>query len=437
VTTDITLPEVGEGIESGTVVTLLVSLGDRVEVDQPILELETDKAVVEMPATATGVVEILHVEVGQEVKIGQTIVTLNDQAESKPEITDKASEHIEAKDKSKTEPESDLSAAQVPDHHDDSGVKLPISQLSSDPKRLIPAAPSVRRLAREIGVDINLVDGKGILGRISAADVRRFAETGTVSVSTAGPTSTTTAFKLPDFQRWGETERKPMSGIRKATVRSMTTAWATVPMVTQFDKADITEFEAIRKSHQPKAKEVGTKLTPTAMLIKVVASALCRFPDFNASIDIGAEEVVYKSYVNVGVAVDTDNGLLVPIIKNADTKNVIDLSKELGELAERARTRKLSLEEMQGGNFTVSNLGGIGGTGFTPIVNPPDVAILGISRGVYEPVYNIKTNDFSPRLIMPMALTYDHRLIDGASAARFLRWVCEAIEEPFLLALEG
>ena len=436
-TTDITLPEVGEGIESGTVVTLLVSLGDRVEIDQPILELETDKAVVEMPSTVTGVVEALHVEVGQEVKIGQVIITLNDKSDSSSAITDDAAEDTETKDKSTAESGSVPSAVPVPDHHVDSEAKLLNPQLLSERKKLIPAAPSVRRLAREIGVDINLIDGEGILGRISAADVRRFAETGTASLSIAGSTSTAISPKLPDFRRWGETERQPMTGIRKATLRSMTTAWATVPMVTHFDKADITEFEAIRKSHQPKAEEVGTKLTPTAMLIKVVASALCRFPDFNASIDVESEEVVYKSYVNVGVAVDTDNGLLVPVIKNADMKNVIDLAKELGKLAENARTRKLSLEDMQGGNFTVSNLGGIGGTGFTPIVNPPDVAILGVSRGVYEPVYDKKANDFSPRLIMPMALTYDHRLIDGALAARFLRWVCEAIEEPFLLALEG
>jgi pyruvate dehydrogenase E2 component (dihydrolipoamide acetyltransferase) len=437
VATNITLPEVGEGIESATVVTLLVSVGERVEVDQPILELETDKAVVEMPATSTGVVETLHVEVGQEVKIGQVVITLHDEDDNQSAMPEEPRDE-EEKGNSKSETDLPVSQAGVSENPATSRGHSSTLGPSSGSKRLIPAAPSVRRLAREMGVDINLVGGKGILGRISADDVRRYAETGAAfAPPVVGPFSTAPPFELPDFQSWGETEREPILGIRKATVRSMTTAWATVPMVTHFDKADVTEFEAIRKSHQSKAEEVGAKLTLTAMLIKVVASALCRFPNFNASVDIGAGEIVYKRYVNVGVAVDTEHGLLVPVIKHADRKNVIDLAKELGELAERARTRKLSLEEMQGGNFTVSNLGGIGGTGFTPIVNPPDVAILGISRGAFEPVYNEEINDFSPRLMMPMALTYDHRLIDGASAARFLRWVCEAIEEPFLLALEG
>jgi pyruvate dehydrogenase E2 component (dihydrolipoamide acetyltransferase) len=228
-----------------------------------------------------------------------------------------------------------------------------------------------------------------------------------------------------------------MSGIRKATVRSMTTAWATVPMGTHCDEADATEFEVLRKRYRDKAEAAGAKLTPTAILVKVVAAALRRFPDFNASIDTETEEVIYKDYVNVTVAVDTDRGLLVPVIKNADRKNIIELAVELDELAQKARDRKLTPEEMQGGNFSVSNLGGIGGTGFTPIVSPPEVAILGVSRSKFEPVYNRETGEFDARLIMPLALTYDHRLIDGAAAARFLRWICLAIEDPFLLALEG
>ncbi|MCW5820884.1 MAG: 2-oxo acid dehydrogenase subunit E2, partial [Trueperaceae bacterium] len=309
----------------------------------------------------------------------------------------------------------------------------------------VPAAPSVRRLARELGVDIRAVQGSGVLGRISAADVRAHADgAGVASVvagvqvaAAAAGTATAQPVALPDFSRWGETERSPMSGVRKATVRSMTNAWSSVPMVTQFDKADITELEVVRKRYQPKAEALGAKLTPTAILLKVVAGALRRFPDFNASIDVAAQEVVHKRYVNVGVAVDTDAGLLVPVVKNADRKNMLELAVELGELAVKARNRKLSPDEMQGGNFSISNLGGIGGYGFTPIVNPPDVAILGVSRSSMEPVWNAATGEFEPRLMLPMSLTYDHRLIDGAAAARFLRWVCTALEDPFLIALEG
>jgi pyruvate dehydrogenase E2 component (dihydrolipoamide acetyltransferase) len=260
----------------------------------------------------------------------------------------------------------------------------------------------------------------------------RSAEGGTPKAAPALP-----GFTLPNFSKWGETQRKAMSGIRKATVRSMTQAWATVPMVTHFDKADSTNFEALRKKFQPRAEAIGTKLTPTAMLLKIVAAALKMFSDFNASIDSETSEIVYKKYVNIGVAVDTPNGLLVPVVKNADQKNMLALAKELAELAEKARERKLGPDDMQGGNFNISNLGGIGGTGFTPIVNPPDVAILGVARSNYEPVWNQDKAIFEPRLMMPLSLTYDHRLIDGAAAARFLRWICTAVEEPFLMALEG
>jgi pyruvate dehydrogenase E2 component (dihydrolipoamide acetyltransferase) len=306
------------------------------------------------------------------------------------------------------------------------------------PGGLIPAAPSVRRLARELGVDLKAVQGSGILGRISAEDVRAYAEGGAPrGAAPAAAASAPQPAPLPDFSTWGETERVAMNGIRKATVRSMTTAWTTVPMVTHFDKADATEFEALRKRHKSDAEALGAKLTPTAMLIKVVAAALRKFPDFNASIDVANNEIVYKKYVNVGVAVDTDHGLLVPVVKHADRKSMLDLAVELGELAEKARDRKLTPDEMQGGNFSVSNLGGIGGTGFTPIVAPPDVAILGVSRGGKEPVWDEEKGTFVPRMMMPLSVTYDHRLIDGASAARFLRWICRAIENPFLISLEG
>lgn len=281
-------------------------------------------------------------------------------------------------------------------------------------------------------MDLRRVHGSGILGRVSAADVRQ-----AVSGADRAPAGTAVAAPpLPDFSRWGEVEREPMSGIRKATVRSMSTAWSTVPMVTHFDEADVTDLERFRKRYQKEADKQGVKLTPTAILLKVVGVALRRFPDFNASIDVAKLEVVRKQYVNVGVAVDTDAGLLVPVVRDVDSKGIIELARELGELAEKARSRKLSLEEMQGGNFSISNLGGIGGTNFTPIVNPPDVAILGVSRAAVKPVWD-EGGSFQPRTVMPLALTYDHRLIDGAAAARFLRWVCTALEEPFVALLDG
>ncbi len=241
------------------------------------------------------------------------------------------------------------------------------------------------------------------------------------------------AAPLPDFSKWGPVQREKMSNVRRATARSLGQSWSVIPMVTQFDKADITELEQLRKQYGPRAEAAGGKLTPTAIILKVAAVALKRFPKFNASIDLANEEIVYKHYVHVGVAVDTDRGLLVPVIRNVDQKNVIALAVELTALAQKARDRKLGLEDMQGASFTISNLGGIGGTGFTPLVNGPEVAILGVSRGNTEPVYI--DGQFQPRMMMPLSLTYDHRLIDGADGARFLRWVCEALEKPFLLML--
>lgn len=438
---EVKLPDIGEGIEHGTVVGVLVSVGDRVEKDQPLVELETDKAVVEVPSTAAGVVTQVNVKENEDAAVGSVLVIVDDAAGDTAAAPAEAADQASAKEEVAT-PQQPVD--QAPPARQEAPAPPPVpaspsapagaSQASNGQGGLVPAAPSVRRLARELGVDIHQVHGTGVMRRISAQDVRAFAS-GAPAAAPAAPAAP--AFELPDFSRWGEVDRSPMSGIRKATVRSMTTAWGTVPMVTHFDKADVTELEATRKRYGPMVEAAGAKLTPTAILLKVVAGALRRFPDFNASIDVANQEVVHKRYVNIGVAVDTDAGLLVPVVKDADRKNLVELATELGELAEKARDRKLKPDEMQGGNFSISNLGGIGGHGFTPIVNPPDVAILGVSRSTMEPVWNKEKGEFEPRLMMPLALTYDHRLIDGAAAARFLRWVCKALEEPFLLALEG
>jgi pyruvate dehydrogenase E2 component (dihydrolipoamide acetyltransferase) len=406
-------------------VAVLVAVGDSIKKDQPVIELETDKAVVEVPSAVSGVVKEIKVKAGEQAKVGQVILVVGE-AEAAPERAEAEAKapQVEAKE-AQAEPKPSNKAPPKPE---------PVAPAPAKPddSRPIPAAPSVRRLAREQGVDLRTVPGTGILGRISTEDVLRHA-TGGAAAAPVAPV----APPLPNFGKYGATERRPMSGIRKATVRSMTQAWGSVPMVTHFDKADTTELEALRQRYQKKAEALGAKLTPTAILVKVVAGALRKFPDFNASVDVANNEIIYKQYINIGVAVDTEHGLLVPVIRQADQKNLLQLAVELGELAAKARERKLSPEEMQGGNFNISNLGGIGGTGFTPIVNPPDVAILGVARSSLEPVWNAETGQFEARLMMPLAVTYDHRLIDGAAAARFLRWVCLALEDPFLLSLEG
>jgi len=287
-------------------------------------------------------------------------------------------------------------------------------------------------------VDINQVQGSGAGGRISLEDVKRHARELHARPASQPFRGALPAAPLPDFTKWGAVERQPMSNVRRATAERMTQAWLTIPHVTQFDKADITNLEQLRQHYDAqRAGATGGKLTLTAIVLKVVAAALKRFPQFNASIDMTTHEVIHKTYYHIGVAVDTDRGLLVPVIRNADQKNILELSAELTQLAERARGHKTTLEEMQGGTFTITNLGGLGGTNFTPIINPPEVAILGLARSNIEPVYNDSTEQFAPRLMLPLALSYDHRLIDGADGVRFLRWVVEALQQPFLLALEG
>jgi pyruvate dehydrogenase E2 component (dihydrolipoamide acetyltransferase) len=293
----------------------------------------------------------------------------------------------------------------------------------------------VRQLAREIGVDITEVEGTGPFGRINIDDVKRHARTRRAAPAAAPGGIGVPAIPLPDFAKYGEVERKAMSNVRAATARRMAYAWGTVPAVTQNDKADITDLEQLRARFGKRVEAAGGKLTTTAIALKIVAGALRKFPQFASSVDVARQEIVYKRYVHVGVAVDTDRGLLVPVIRDVDKKNVVELSIELNQIAQRARDRKLAPDAMEGGVFTITNLGGIGGTFFSPIVNAPEVAILGIARAQREPVW--RDGQFVPRLMLPLSLSYDHRIIDGADAARFLRWVAEAFEQPFMLMLEG
>jgi pyruvate dehydrogenase E2 component (dihydrolipoamide acetyltransferase) len=299
-----------------------------------------------------------------------------------------------------------------------------------------PAGPSVRRIARELGVDIRQVTGTGPGGRITVEDVQGYVREALSSGAGGGspaPAGAPSAQPLPDFSKWGEVERKPISNVRRKTAEHLGHAWNVVPAVTQYDKADITALEELRKKYSPMAERAGGKLTVTAIALKVLAGAVKKFPQFAASLDMARGLLIYKKFSNIGVAVDTDRGLLVAVIRDVDRKGIVDLSVELAKVSEKARAGKLTLDEMSGGVITISNLGGIGGVGFSPIVNWPEVAILGISRGSHEPVWD--GSQFRPRLMLPLSLSYDHRVIDGADAARFLRWVADAFENPFVLAL--
>jgi pyruvate dehydrogenase E2 component (dihydrolipoamide acetyltransferase) len=469
--TELKLPQLGENVDSGVLARLLVEVGATVKRDQPVIELETDKATVEVPAFSDGVVKEILVKEGERVKVGQTILTLEatDGAAAAPaksappaEAPKEASaqEAPATAPKEERRPEREEGAEELEHEHrlgeralaqyagslPVGGAGAPTSTppppVATPPtpetKRApVPASPSVRRLARELGVDIYAVPGTGPGGRISDEDVKTYAK----SLITGGQTTATASAALPglaplpDFSKWGEVEHMPMSGIRRKTAENMRNAWLTVTHVTQHDQADITELEQLRKRFAKQVEAAGGKLTVTAIALKVIAAALKVFPQFNASIDQAREEIVFKKYYHVGVAVDTDRGLLVPVIRDVDKKNIRELAVEMNQLAEKARNKKLTLEEMQGGTFTITNLGGIGGTSFTPIVNAPEVAILGMSRASYLPVYS--GDEFVPRLMLPLSLSYDHRLIDGADAARFVRWVAQALEQPFLLALEG
>jgi pyruvate dehydrogenase E2 component (dihydrolipoamide acetyltransferase) len=449
--TEFKLPELGENIDQGDLVRLMISPGSKVSEGQPVMELETDKAVVEVPSSVSGTVKEIQVKEGQKVKVGQVIFTLEGGASAQPEKAKHAPvEHISEQHEARLSIQAAIQAegktpAQVflPDQPQPSAPKafaMPeqLGKVAGTEHRApAPAAPHVRRLAREVGVDIYEVKGSGPGGRISEDDVKAHAKALLISVA-AAQSSQGRQFaqpELPDFTKFGKVERVSMRGVRRKTAQHLWEAWTTIPHVTQQDKADITELEHLRARFAPKAQEAGGKMTVTAIALKVCASALKVFPQFNASIDMAKEEIIYKQYVNIGVAVDTDRGLLVPVIHDVDKKNIVELAAELTQLSKKARDKKLTPAEMEGGTFTITNLGGVGGTGFSPIVNYPEVAILGLSRASMEPVWmNAK---FEPRQVLPLSLSYDHRLIDGADAARFLRWIAEAFEQPFLLSVQG
>ena len=449
---DFRLPELGENIDQGDLVRLMISPGSKVSEGQPVMELETDKAVVEVPSSVTGTVKEIRVKEGQKIKVGQVIFTLEGGAAAPPEKAKHAPvEHISEQHEARLSVQAAIEAegktpAQVflpdqPQPHAPKAFAMPeqLGKVAGTEHRApAPAAPHVRRLAREVGVDIYDVKGTGPGGRISEDDVKAHAKALLTSVAAAAQAAGGRQFaqpELPDFTKFGKVERVSMRGVRRRTAQHLWEAWTTIPHVTQQDKADITELEQLRARFAPKAQEAGGKMTVTAIALKVCASALKVFPQFNASIDMAKEEIIYKQYINIGVAVDTDRGLLVPVLHDVDKKNIVELAAELTQLSKKAREKKITPAEMEGGTFTITNLGGVGGTGFSPIVNFPEVAILGLSRSSMEPVW--MNGKFEPRQVLPLSLSYDHRLIDGADAARFLRWIAEAFEQPFLLSVQG
>jgi pyruvate dehydrogenase E2 component (dihydrolipoamide acetyltransferase) len=428
---DIKLPELSESTNAADVVKVLVKVGDAVVLDQPLLELETDKAVFEMPSTEAGTVVEVLAQKGTSIEVGQVVVRVETTGAVAAPAAAKATAAPAPPQSTPPPSPSPAPEPSRPARATPPPAVQPARPLAepgaSIPKPSTPAAPSVRRLARELGVDITQVEGTGPRGRVSADDVKIHAKLVMGAGVPAAPGACIPPRALPDPTRFGPVRREAMSKVRRITAESMAHAWATVPTVTQVDKADITNLEAFRAKHAKRVETAGGKLTMTAILVKVLAGALRAFPQFNASLDVEHGEIVFKEFVNLGVAVDTDRGLLVPVVRDADKKNITALSVEIASLAEKARTKRISPEDMEGGTFTISNLGGIGGVGFSPIVYWPQVAILCVSRSEIQPVW--REGQFQPRTILPLSLSYDHRLIDGADGARFLRWVCAALED--------
>jgi pyruvate dehydrogenase E2 component (dihydrolipoamide acetyltransferase) len=457
--TTVMLPDLGENIEAGEVVAQLVKAGETLAAEQPLLELETDKAVVEVPAPRAGRLLQWLVQPGERVAVGAGVCVLEEldsgtvpleAATPAPSPAEAVAppgpaERPEAPAAEASAPPADEDLAAAPQTPPgDTAAPAPVAPDSAAPPPLAalgaPASPTVRRLARELGLEIREVPGSGPGGRISREDVKAQAKR---LLAAARPVASggggLPAENLPDFARFGPVERRPLGNVRRTTAEHLARAWLLAPRVTQQDKADVSRLEELRLSTQRRLdKRQGSeapRLTMTAILIRVLAQALRVFPQFNASLDMARQEMILKRYCHVGVAVDTDRGLLVPVIRDADRKGILAITTELGSLSARARARRTTPEELQGACITLTNLGGIGGTAFTPIVNHPEVAILGLSRAAVEPVWDGAA--FVPRTMLPLSLSYDHRAVDGADGARFLRWIAEALEEPLLLLMDG
>jgi pyruvate dehydrogenase E2 component (dihydrolipoamide acetyltransferase) len=438
---EVTLPEISENVDSGEVIGVLVSVGDVVEKDQPVVELETEKAAFEVPAPDGGTVAEISVKVGQTVKVGEVLVKLQTDGELAP--GPKPAEKRPAEPQVIAEVVEEPVTPGPPQTMEERAPQPPAAE-ERRPREVEPkapvsavpvaAAPSVRQLARELGLDITEVPGSGPGGRITPEDVKQYARGiisgGAVPARAVGGGPVPGAVRpLPDLSQWGAIERQPMTKTRRTIADTLSYGWSHIPHVAQYDRADITDLE----SHAAEVDKAGGRLSVTSIAVKIVASALKVFPQFNASLDEQKEEIVYRKYCHIAVAVDTERGLLVPVIRDADRKSISQISVELAQLAAKARNKQITAEELLGGCFTVSNLGGLGGTSFTPVVYWPQVAILGIARFTWEPVFRTETAE--RRLILPLSLSYDHRVIDGADGVRFLHWIAQALEQPLTMML--
>jgi pyruvate dehydrogenase E2 component (dihydrolipoamide acetyltransferase) len=420
---DLKLPKLGEGADSGVVVTIFVKEGDTIAKDQSVIELENEKAVASIPATDGGVVSKVHVKVGDKISAGQRILTLEGGGAGAPAAAaaPKAAAKPPAR-KPEPEPEAEESADDSAEEEPNPTVAAPV------------ASPSLRRMARELGMDLSKVRGSGPGGRIERNDLRAYIQRLQAAASKAKPASAAApaapakpAAEQIDFSKWGAVTKQPVTSLRGVIARRMWENWNAIPHVTQFDDADFTRLNELRKKYAAAYEGKGSKLTLTPLVLKAVATTLKKHPIFNSSLDEVANEIVLKEYVHLGIAVDTESGLIVPVIRDVDKKSVLDLAKELETVAQKARDRKVTADELKGGTFTISNQGAIGGAHFTPIVNKPEVAILGLGRGAMKAV--VRDGKIEARLMTPLGLSYDHRVIDGGSAARFMVDLVAALQD--------
>jgi pyruvate dehydrogenase E2 component (dihydrolipoamide acetyltransferase) len=436
---DVLVPDIGD-FKDVEVIEVLVKPGDTVAREQSLVSLESDKATMEIPSPEAGVVQSITVKVGDKVSEGSLILKLEPGAAATAAAerpVEKAAERPAA-----ARPEPPKASAPV------AAVVTHVQPVPAEPREAVTslphASPSIRKFARELGVDLTRVQGSGPKGRIQKEDVQGYvkgalagraatAVAAAAAAAKAGGTLEVLAWPDVDFAKFGPVELKPRSRIQKLSAANLHRNWVRIPHVTQFDEADITDLEAFRKSNTAETEKRGFKLTMLAFLIKASVTALRQFPDFNASIDRSGDNLVMKKYFHIGVAVDTPEGLVVPVVRDADRKGVFDLARELSEISKNARDKKLKAGDMQGGTFSISSLGGIGGTAFTPIINAPEVAILGVSRSYLKPVYSGKGEKgedlFKARLILPLSLSYDHRVIDGALAARFTAYLANVLSD--------
>jgi len=414
---DVKLPKLGEGADSGVVVNVFVKEGDQVAKGQAIIELENEKAVASIPTTAAGMVAKIHIKPGDKVSVGQRLISLN---ESGKPSAKSVSASPGTPEPTALEPEGTAVKEEVAEDEE------PVPKSVTAPV----ASPSVRRIARELGIDLSKVRGSEPGGRIILGDLRAYIQR-LIKVA-AKPASGATGAppkrvaEQIDFSQWGPVSKKPLTPLREVIARRMLESWNATPRVTQFDEADFTQLNTLRKKFAPKYEKKGVRLTLTPLVLKALVETLKKHPIFNSSFDEVASEIVFKEYYHIGIAVDTEQGLIVPIISDVDKKSILDLSKELEQLAQKARERKVTGDELKGGTFTISNQGAIGGAHFTPIVNKPEVAILGLGRGAMKPV--ARNGKVEVRMMTPLALSYDHRVIDGAEAARFIVDLVAAIE---------